>query len=518
MESFVKYPIGVQTFSVIREEGMVYVDKTALVYRLVNSYRYVFLSRPRRFGKSLLLSTIRAYFEGRKELFTGLAVDNMESEWQSYPVIHLSLAGYNHKNPDSLTDILDNNMTELERIYGKRSETFDFSSRFHNVIVSAYEKTGKQVVILIDEYDAPIVSNLHDDAALDNVKAPLKSIYSNLKDSDAYIRFAMLTGVSRFSNMTVFSGLNNLKDISLDDRYAEICGITEDELRSNFKEGIDSLAARLKTDYKGAIAELKANYDGYHFTEECPDIYNPFSLLNALEESRLKYYWALTGTPTFLVEMLKRGNFFLPEFFNESVEDRQLGANDIDRMSPTSLLFQTGYLTIKAVEEPSLLRLGIPNKEVRDSFFHTLADIYFGHDMPAGDSEIRRLRDCFVKGDVDGAMRRLKAFLAGIPYNVSGKLPEIYFENNLYIIFSLVGVDTNTEWYTSDGRIDVIVRVPRFIYLLELKLDRPVTEAMEQIERKDYARQFEFDGRHVIKLGIEFSTRTRNIHSWRLLS
>lgn len=495
---------------------MVYVDKTRLIYNLVNSFSYVFLSRPRRFGKSLLLSTIKAYFQGRKDLFEGLEIDRLETDWESYPVLLLSLARYDSNANDNLEGILEDACAEWESIYGKRTATELLSQRFHNVIVSAYEKTGKRVVILIDEYDAPIVSNLHDEQKQGRMRSLLKSVYTNLKDCDAYIRFAMLTGVSRFSKTTVFSGLNNLKDISFDDRYAEICGITARELNENFRTGIDNLATRLRTDRESAIAELKANYDGYHFTECCPDIYNPFSLLNALDESKLNYYWADTGTPTFLVELIKRKNLFLPDFFNETVEERQLSASDIYRMSPTALLFQTGYLTIKSVTDPFTFRLGVPNKEVRDSLFHVMSEIYFGDDMSVGDSNIRQLRECFRNGDVDGAMRRLKAFLAGIPYDLSGNRPEIYFENNLYIIFSLVGVEANTEWRTSDGRIDVVVRVPQYIYLLELKLDRPVTEALGQIGRKDYERQFEFDGRKVIRLGIEFSQKTRNIVRWEV--
>ncbi len=516
MDEIARYPIGIQTFSEIREMGMIYVDKTALVHRLVNNYKYVFLSRPRRFGKSLLLSTIKAYLEGRKELFDGLAIDRLETKWETHPVLMLSLARYDADQEGSLEKILNTHLTRWEHEYGLAETSDTVSERFHNVILSAYEKTGKRVVILIDEYDAPIVSQLYDEEKQDRMRSMLKSVYTNLKDCDAYIRFAMLTGVSRFSKMTVFSGLNNLKDISLDDRYAEICGITTDELRKNFTVGIDNLAVKLKTDREGAITQLKANYDGYHFTEECPDIYNPYSLLNALDERKLYYYWADTGTPSFLVELIKRKNMFLPEFFNESVEERQLAASDIYRMSPTALLFQTGYLTIKEIPEPFIFRLGVPNKEVRDSLFHVMADIYFGDDGAVGDSNIRQLRDCFRRGDVDGAMRRLKAFLASIPYDLSHDRHEIYFENNLYIIFSLVGVEANTEWRTSDGRIDVVVRVPRFIYVMELKLDHPVTEALGQIERKDYGRQFEFDGRPVIRLGIEFSRKTRNIVSWQV--
>lgn len=359
---------------------MIYVDKTALIFRLTHDVSYAFLSRPRRFGKSLLLSTIKAYFEGRKELFRGLDIESLEKEWKSYPVLSMSLARYDSREDNSIEDIINGYLSEWERSYGKRSDVQSFSQRFHDIIVSAYEKTGMPVVILIDEYDAPVVGNLHNEEMQAEMRGLLKSIYSNLKDCDEYIGFAMLTGVSRFSKMSVFSGLNNIEDISLDDRYAEICGITETELKTNFGIGIKQLARKLGTDNDSAIAELKANYDGYHFTGESPDIYNPFSLLNALGKSRISNYWVNTGAPTFLIEMLKRKNLFLPDFFNETVEDRQLVESDSYRLSPTALLFQTGYLTIKREIEPGVYKLGIPNREVRRSLFLDMADIYFNRD------------------------------------------------------------------------------------------------------------------------------------------
>lgn len=523
MESKVRYPIGMQSFAEIRKGGFAYVDKTEFVYKLVDSNKYYFLSRPRRFGKSLLLSTLKSYFEGDRQLFDGLAIEKLETRWHRHPVLLLSLARYNPDRAGSLDSLLESYLLESylyewEKIYGKRTATTDISQRFNNVIISAFEKTGSRVVILIDEYDAPIVGNLHDEKKQASMRDLLKSLYTNLKDCDDYIRFAMLTGVARFSKMSIFSGINNLKDISFNDRFAAICGITEDELRTKFSEGIANLADRLATDRNGALRVLKENYDGYHFTENCPDIYNPFSLLNALDDSKIKPYWFATGTPTFLVRMLQNRSGLLPEMFNEPVNEPMLSQNEADRLSPVSLMFQSGYLTIKSYDaRTSRYTLGIPNLEVREGMFTDLASVYFNHDKNFISNKVWDIRLCFEKGDVDGAMRLLRAFLASIPYNLSGKRPEIYFENNLYIIFSLVGVETNTEWFTSDGRIDVVVRVPRYIYLLELKLDRPVTEVLTQIERKDYGRQFECDGRKIVRLGIEFSHETRNIVRWSVL-
>lgn len=365
MAKRVKYPIGIQSFAEIRNGGFVYVDKTELIYNLVQDCKYVFLSRPRRFGKSLLLSTIKSYFEGRRELFNGLAMESLESEWEQYPVLSLALMRYNAADNMSLETIVGNALDEWESTYGKRTDTTNFSQRFHNVIISAYEKTGRRVVILFDEYDAPLVAHLHEESEYDRKREFLNALYVNLKECDDYIRFAMLTGVSRFSKMTVFSGLNNLDDISLDQEYAAICGITEQELRDNFTEGIDGLAEAFGTDREDALARLKQNYDGYHFTYPSADIYNPFSVLSALKKRTIDSYWFATATPTFLIRLIHESGKFLPQFFDETVDRRSLSASDSFRSTPTAMLFQTGYLTIKDMEEPGVYVLGIPNLEVR---------------------------------------------------------------------------------------------------------------------------------------------------------
>ena len=512
----VRYPIGIQSFESLRSLGYIYIDKTELIHSLVTTSKCVFLSRPRRFGKSLLLSTIQAYFEGKRELFEGLAMERLETEWPVHPVLMLSLARYSPLNGGNLEDILDVQFRFWERRYGIEAKAGDLSSRFADIIMAAHDSTGQTVVILVDEYDHPLIETMHDEERLESHRLLLKSVYVNIKDLDQYIRFTMLTGVSRFSKMTVFSGLNNLQDISLNYRYAAICGITERELRDNFRQGIEELAMKRKTDFEGALAILKANYDGYHFTEECPDLYNPFSLLYALNDCKIGAYWFQTGTPEFLVRHIRAGNNFLPDMFDETVEGRTLSSSDLFKARPTALLYQTGYLTIKGYEEPERYRLGIPNLEVRKGLFEDLASVYFEKDYEAIYDYVYDVRGLLEERRVDEAMERLRTFMAGIPYEFADKATELHYENNLFIIFVLVGVDARPEWHTSQGRIDLLLRMRNYIYVIELKRDGTPEEALEQIREKDYTRQFLGDPRPVVELGISFSTETRNITAWKV--
>ena len=511
----VKYPVGVQSFEKLRELSFIYIDKTELIYDLVTSDNCIFLARPRRFGKSLLLSTVQAYFEGKKELFKGLKIEQLEKEWLPHAVLTLSLAKYNPTEESSLEYILENQFQIWEREYGVTVKSANLPSRFENIIRAAYESTGRPVVILVDEYDNPIIATMHDMERSEAHRQLLKSIYVNIKDLDRYIRFTMLTGVSRFSKMTIFSGLNNLRDISFNRRYSTICGITETELLSNFRQGIAELAEEYNTDADGAVALLKANYDGYHFTAGCPDLYNPFSLLWAFADSKIGSYWFQSGTPEFLVRRIRESGDFLPEMFDETVEERTLSASDISKTSPTALLYQTGYLTIKGAEEPDLFRLGIPNLEVRKGLFENLAEYFFDKDDTKISKRVRQVRRLLENKEIDEAMELLKDFMAGIPYEMSHKATELHYENNLFIIFVLIGVDARPEWHTSGGRIDLLLSMRNYIYIIELKRDGTPEEALEQIRRKDYARQFAGDQRPVVTLGITFSTDTRNITAWK---
>ncbi|MDE6010219.1 MAG: ATP-binding protein [Muribaculaceae bacterium] len=515
-DSLVKYPIGIQSFSEIREGGYTYVDKTALIYRLIAKGKYYFLSRPRRFGKSLLLSTIRAYFEGRKELFEGLAIAGLEKDWEDYPVLTLSLSSYNPSDSD-LHGVLDAQIGNMELIYGKRYDTQLVSARFANVIMSAYEKTGKKVVVLVDEYDAPLVAHLDDDPRRESVRSLLKSVYVNLKDMDQFIKFAMLTGVSRFSKMTIFSGLNNLEDISLAPEWSEICGITEEELFNNFRSGIEALARRNDTDYDGALGVLKENYDGYHFTEDSVDIYNPFSLLKALKNSKIGFYWFQSGTPSFLVKFLSKLNKPLEKIFTERVPEVALSEIETYRTSPAALLFQTGYLTIKAYDaRRNSYRLGIPNKEVESGLFTELLSYNIGQDKVELMNRMWDIRDAFEEGDPDRGLDMVRSFFAGIPANVTRKDTELFFENNLFMLFRLIGIDARAEWWTSDGRIDMLLVLPDYMYVMELKLDRSAEEALAQIDTKEYVLPWTYDDREVFKIGINFNSSKRNIDCWKV--
>ncbi len=511
----VKYPVGVQSFEKLREYSYIYIDKTDLIYDLVTSDNCIFLARPRRFGKSLLLSTIQAYFEGKKELFKGLAIERLETEWQTHAVLALSLAKYSPSEESSLNDILDYQFKIWEKEYGVTIESANLPARFDNIIRTAYEKYGRPVVILIDEYDNPIISTMHNMERSEANRQLLKSIYVNIKDLDRYIRFTMLTGVSRFSKMTIFSGLNNLRDISFNRKYATICGITETELTTNFQQGIKELAGEYGTDAEGAVALLKANYDGYHFTADCPDLYNPFSLLWAFADSKIGSYWFQSGTPEFLVRRIQESGDFLPEMFDETVEERTLSASDISKTSPTALMYQTGYLTIKRAEGHDLFRLGIPNLEVRRGLFENLAEYFFDKDDIKVTNNVRRVRNLLEEKKIDEAMERLQTFMAGIPYEMSQRATELHYENNLFIIFVLIGVDAKPEWHTSRGRIDLLLRMRNYIYIIELKLDGTPEEALAQIREKDYVRQFAGDPRPVVRLGVTFSTATRNIAAWQ---
>lgn len=511
----VKYPIGIQDFESLRRDNFVYVDKTDHIYKLVSMSKFVFLSRPRRFGKSLLLTTIKAYFEGKKDLFKGLAIERLEREWTVHPVLMLSLAKFNVNEENSLEALLSNQFCEWEIKYDVKIEAPDLTSRFGNIIKAAYRKTGRPVVVLVDEYDNPLIESMHDVGKLELQRTLLKSIYVKLKDLDGYIRFAMLTGVSRFSKMTIFSGLNNLNDISLDDQYASICGITEEELIANFNDGIAGIAQKYFINIEGAVKLLKDNYDGYHFSEICPDIYNPFSLLNALDKRKIGSYWFQSGTPEFLVLQIQREDVFLPEMFEETVEDSILADMDIFDVTPIALLYQTGYLTIKGFEAPDLYHLGIPNLEVRQGLFKNLARYYFKENPIVISKNVREVKRFLEDKRIDEAMERLKTFMAGIPYEFADKAVELHYENNLFIIFMLIGVDARPEWHTSQGRIDLLLSMRNYIYIIELKRDGTPDEALAQIREKDYARQFQGDSRPIIELGINFSTQTRNITAWK---
>lgn len=510
-----KYPIGIQDFEDLQRNGYAYVDKTNFVYKLADEGKYYFLSRPRRFGKSLFLSTLEAYFQGKKELFKGLAIYDLETDWKKYPIFHIDLNTANFREKDSLYMVLNDYLTTWESKYGARESEATLALRFKGVIARAAEKEGCGVVILIDEYDKPILQTLRDPKLQAEHRAQLKAFYSVLKTQDRYIKFAFLTGVTKFGKVSVFSDLNNLTDISMDHRYISICGMTEKELLTNFKEGINELAEANGDTEEATIAKLKARYDGYHFEENTVGIYNPFSVLNTLSRLRYKDYWFETGTPTFLVDLLKMHNYRLPDMTKERVSDDVINSVDSLSTNPIPVIYQSGYLTIKGYDERfKKYLLGFPNKEVEEGFLNFLLPLYTsaGNNSPF-------LVDEFVQdvesGNPERFMQRMKAFFADTSYQVVGNA-ELYFQNAMYLVFKIMGFYTQVERPTSDGRIDAIIQTPNYIYVIECKLDRTADEAIKQIENNGYAEPFLMDKRKLYKIGVSFSSETRGVAEYKI--
>ena len=508
-----KYPIGIQDFVKLRQGGFAYVDKTKFVYKLADEGSYYFLSRPRRFGKSLFLSTLEAYFLGRKELFEGLAIYDMEKEWKSHPIFYIDLNTANFRDEKSLYEVLNSHVSVWEEMYGAREYETTLALRFKGVIARAAEKEGRGVVILIDEYDKPILQTLRNQELQEKHRSLLKSFYSVLKTQDRYIRFAFITGVTKFGKVSVFSDLNNLMDISMDQRYISICGMTQDELLYNFREGIEQLGEAYGDTEEETLDKLKIRYDGYHFEENTVGIYNPFSVLNTLAKLRYKDYWFETGTPTFLVDLLKMHNYRLLDITREKVSGDVINSVDSMSTNPIPVIYQSGYLTIKGYDERfKKYRLGFPNKEVEEGFLNFLLPLYTsaGNNSPF-------MVDEFVQdvesGNPERFMQRMKAFFADTSYQVVGNA-ELYFQNAMYLVFKIMGFYTQVERPTSDGRIDAVIHTPDYIYIIECKLDRTAEEALRQINDSDYAAPFAMDKRRIYKIGVNFSSQTRGVEQW----
>ena len=511
-----KYPIGIQNFEKIRRDGYAYVDKTALMYKLVSEGNYYFLSRPRRFGKSLFLSTLEAYFDGQKELFEGLAVSRLETEWLRHPILHLDLNAAKYDDIEALNVILNVALSEWENRYGKSDAETTFSTRFMGVIRRAFEKTGRRVVILVDEYDKPMLQAIGNDALQTEYRNTLKAFYGALKSCDRYIRFAFLTGVTKFGKVSVFSDLNNLFDISFDQRYSTICGITEAELHANFDEGVQLLAEYNKMTKEECYARMERDFDGYHFCMDSPGMYNPFSVLNTLASQQFRDYWFETGTPSFLVYQLKKTGYPLTAMTEEELSTDTLNSIDIMDENPLPLLYQSGYLTLKSYDpEFDEYKLGFPNREVEQGFIKYLYPFYTPKVQEKSAFSIARFVKDVRNGDAEGFMRRLENFFANGDYQVMGNL-EIYFQNTLYVFFRLMGFYVDVERHTSDGRMDIVMQTPEYVYILELKMDKTAEEALAQIESKGYAKPFAGDNRRIFKIGINFSTATRRIDDWKL--
>ena len=507
------YPVGIQNFEKLRGDGYWYVDKTEQMYRLVTTGSYYFLSRPRRFGKSLLISTLEAYFQGKKELFEGLAVHGLEKEWLEYPILHLDLNTRKYDTPEALEQELSKHLEQWEKEYGDEYSGRAVEERFYHIIRMAYEKTGRRVVILVDEYDKPMLQAIGDDVLQDRYRSTLKAFYGALKSQDGYIKFAFLTGVTKFGKVSVFSDLNNLMDISRDERYTDICGISEKELLDNFSEDIQELAGANGQTYEQACAQLKEDYDGYHFCPDSIGIYNPFSLLNTFKSRRYGSYRFETGTPTYLVELLKKNRCDLKETFGIEADDGMLDNIFIDD-NPVPVLYQSGYLTIVGHGSlPGTYRLGFPDLEVERNFVRYIFPFYANVDRVRSASEIKQFVRDVRSGDIDGFMERLRSFLAGCPYELARDI-ELHYQNVLFIVFRLAGLYTEVEYRTSRGRIDLVLQTADYIYVMEFKLDGSAEDAIKQIEDRQYALPFASDPRKLFKIGVNFSSTTRNIEKW----
>lgn len=515
--TFVKYPIGIQNFESLRREGYTYVDKTALVWQLASQGRYYFLNRPRRFGKSLLISTLEAYFEGKRELFEGLAISRMEKEWKRFPVLHLDLNAKKYDSREALLKMLNMHLERWESLYGDTTHSDrDVDERFARVIRQAYEQTGNPVVILVDEYDKPMTMNLNNEPLQDEYRNILKAFYGVMKSSDRYIRMGFLTGVTKFSKVSVFSDLNNLRDISMLPGYTTVCGLTEQEIRDNFDGEVEQLAEASRMTKDECYAELHRRYDGYHFCENSEGMYNPYSVLNTLVSRHFGDYWFETGTPTQLIELLKSTSYNLNNLLDGEVSAQLLGSVDSIKQNPVSVIYQSGYLTIKGYDERfQEYRLGFPNTEVREGFIKCLLPLYTNQEKDTTQFSIARFVREVEGGQPAAFMTRLAAMMADTDYRIVGN-GELYLQNFLFVFFRLLGLYVEVERATSDGRTDMVVQTQDYIYLLEFKLDQTADVALRQIDEKGYALPFSADTRKLYKIGVNFSSQQRRVDDWKI--
>lgn len=511
------YPVGIQTFERIRKENKLYIDKTEYVYRMTHSGGcYFFLSRPRRFGKSLLVSTFESYFSGKKELFEGLAIEKLEQEWMEYPVLHFDMSGGKYMEKEQLEDYLSNRLEAEERKWGTTHSKRGVNDRLTELITTAYEISGKQVVVLIDEYDAPMLDVAHERKTLDELRNVMRNFYSPLKMCEPMLRFVFLTGITKFSQVSIFSELNNIKNISLDDEYAGVCGITKEELLTQMSEDIDVLAEALEMTREETIAKLKENYDGYHFSPASPDVFNPYSLLNCFDDKNFGAYWFSSGTPTYLINMLRKFKVLPAKIGRSLARSSAFDAPTENLKTITPLLYQSGYITIKGYDKMSqLFTLDLPNKEIKVGLFESLLPYYLeGMYAEEGDVAIAQMSVLIRQGDMDGALRLLQEFLGTVPY-CNNTNYEGHYQQVLFIIFTLLThFVVDVEVHTPNGRVDVVMETEDTLYLIELKLNKSAQSAMQQINLKQYGQRFARCGKPIVKVGVNFDAKKGNIEDW----
>ena len=514
-----RLPVGIQTFEKIRENDMLYIDKTEYIWNMIHLSNYIFLSRPRRFGKSLLVSTLQAYFEGRKDLFKGLFIETVEKDWTEYPVLRFSMSTAKHCNKEELELELSNKLTRYEAIYGKgAADEVKPNQRLLGLIERAHAKTGQKAVVLIDEYDAPLLDVVHKTEDLELLRQVMRNFYSPLKDCDPHLEFVFITGITKFSQLSIFSELNNLKNISMRTDYAGVCGITKEEMLTRMTDYIDDFAEAQQITREEAIAGLKQQYDGYHFTWPSPDIFNPFSLLNALQDHDYTNYWFSSGTPTYLIEMLRKFNVVPSKIGCGSVLAPAFDAPTENMKRITPLLYQSGYITIKDYDRVSkLYTLDIPNNEIRVGLMDSLLPNYVHEYSDEAGSTIGDMYVALLNEDLDEMFSLLQAFLLTVPYCDNAN-SEGHYQQMLYVIFSLFGRYVDVEVHTPTGRVDIVMKTAKALYIFELKLNMSAQIAIKQIDLKDYSSKFALSGLPIVKVGINFDPDRRTIGDWKVES
>ena len=517
----VNYPIGIQTFDKIRQDGYLYIDKTKYIYEITHPGQYVFLSRPRRFGKSLLTSTFEAYFSGRKDLFKGLAIEKLEKDWTEYPVLHFDLSDIKKGTVEDFEENVNSSLASMEEEFGIAKTSDSPGTRLKDLVERIYKKNGKQVVLLIDEYDAPLLTVLHDPERLETMRTELQSFYSPIKKLDPYLRFVFITGITKFSQLSIFSQLNNLNNISMLPQYAAICGITREELVDNFQEGIEALGEENDMTPEQVLAQLERTYDGYHFARKGPGVYNPFSLLSSMTNKDFNNYWFSTGTPTFLVNMMRKFHTDLTEIDGSTAMQEDFDAPTENMHNVLPLFYQSGYLTIKGYNPRSgMYTLGYPNEEVKVGLMRILIPFYVQSDPVPASNACWDISEALLDDDIDKALTTARSYFASIPYqeNTLKDAPttEGHFTAMLYVMFSFLNRYVYSQVRNAKGRLDILIKTDTTIYVMELKLDGDLDKALRQIDEKNYTIPYQSDGRKVVKVAINFSTEERTIKEWKI--
>ena len=511
-------PIGFQAFSKIRENNKLYIDKTRFIFELVyHEANYFFLSRPRRFGKSLLTSTLKAYFQGQRELFQGLAIEKLEKDWVEYPVLHFDMSLGKHHTVEELERYLRFILEPYEKQYGITTLELDINNRLTRLIHEAHAQTGQQVVVLIDEYDAPLLDVVHEEENLPKLRQVMRNFYSPLKACDPHLRFVFLTGITKFSQMSIFSDLNNLTNISMDSEYASICGITEEELTGQLSDYVDALAENLKLTREQAVELLGKRYNGYHFSWPSPDIFNPFSVLNCMSDCTFNYYWFASGTPTYLIEMMRKFDVAPSDLQCNEADAADFDAPTETMTSILPLLYQSGYITIKDYSpDCELYTLMIPNKEIRVGLLRSLLPHYTMGSKMLGNTVISKMFKAITKNDLETFFTLLRDFLLSIPYCENTHY-EGHYQQMLYVILSLLGRYVDVEVRTNKGRIDLVMQAAGTLYLMELKVGQSAETALQQIDLKQYPERFALSGLPIVRIGLNFDMETRTIADWQII-